>query len=145
MSQVLVVDASVVVDLLTQYWPQPIADLLCAPGAVLAAPELMVVEALQSLRKLDLAGAIPASPSRELIRGLRGLRGLRIRTFRHARLLDSNWARVGHDFSDARYATSRCAGFAGSANYAMNLLKKLQRRNVIRMAGLYLVGAWLIV
>jgi len=142
MSQFLVVDAPVVVDLLAQYWPQPIADLLCAPGAVLAAPELMEVEALQALRKLDLAGAIPASPSRELIRGLRGLR---IRTFRHARLLDSNWARVGHDFSDARYATSRCAGFAGSANYAMNLLKKLQRRNVIRMAGLYLVGAWLIV
>lgn len=26
----------------------------------------------------------------------------------------------------------------------MNLLKELQRRNVIRMAGLYLVGAWLI-
>ncbi len=27
----------------------------------------------------------------------------------------------------------------------MNLLKELQRRNVIRMAGLYLVGAWLVV
>jgi hypothetical protein len=27
----------------------------------------------------------------------------------------------------------------------MNLLAELQRRNVIRMAGLYLVGAWLIV
>ena len=26
----------------------------------------------------------------------------------------------------------------------MNILKELQRRNVIRMAGLYLVGAWLI-
>ena len=26
----------------------------------------------------------------------------------------------------------------------MNLLKELQRRNVIRMAGLYLVGAWLV-
>ena len=26
----------------------------------------------------------------------------------------------------------------------MNLLKELQRRSVIRMAGLYLVGAWLI-
>ena len=26
----------------------------------------------------------------------------------------------------------------------MNLLAELQRRNVIRMAGLYLVGAWLI-
>jgi len=26
----------------------------------------------------------------------------------------------------------------------MNLLKELQRRNVIRMAELYLVGAWLI-
>ncbi|MCB1575030.1 MAG: hypothetical protein KDI80_13730, partial [Xanthomonadales bacterium] len=27
----------------------------------------------------------------------------------------------------------------------MNLLAELKRRNVIRMAGLYLVGAWLIV
>ena len=27
----------------------------------------------------------------------------------------------------------------------MNLLSELKRRNVIRMAGLYLVGAWLIV
>ena len=27
----------------------------------------------------------------------------------------------------------------------MNLLKELQRRNVIRMAGLYLVGAWLVI
>jgi len=26
----------------------------------------------------------------------------------------------------------------------MNLLKEIQRRNVIRMAGLYLVGAWLV-
>jgi len=26
----------------------------------------------------------------------------------------------------------------------MNLLKELKRRNVIRMAGLYLVGAWLV-
>ncbi|MGQ0801583.1 MAG: hypothetical protein ACT4NL_15905 [Pseudomarimonas sp.] len=27
----------------------------------------------------------------------------------------------------------------------MNLINELQHRNVIRMAGLYLVGAWLIV
>ena len=27
----------------------------------------------------------------------------------------------------------------------MNFLSELKRRNVIRMAGLYLVGAWLIV
>ncbi len=89
MSRILVVDASVVVDLLARYRPQPLEDLLWAPDTALAAPELMEVEALQALRKLDLAGAIPPSRSREL---LALLRGLRIRQYRHDSLLDGMWA-----------------------------------------------------
>ena len=88
MSHILVVDASVVVDLLARYRPQPLEDLLWAPDTVLAAPELMEVEVLQALRKLDMAGAIPPSRSSEL---MRLLRGLRIRKFRHDSLLDGIW------------------------------------------------------
>ncbi len=89
MSHILVVDASIVVDLLARYRPQPLEDLLWAPDTVLAAPELLDIEVLQALRKLAASGAIPTSRSGEL---LRLLRGLRIRKYRHDNLLEGIWA-----------------------------------------------------
>jgi predicted nucleic acid-binding protein len=53
MSRVLVVDASVVVDLIGRFRSQPIEALLWAEDSVLAAPELLDVEVLQALRRLD--------------------------------------------------------------------------------------------
>jgi predicted nucleic acid-binding protein len=101
MSQVLVVDASVVVDLIARFRPQPLEQWLWAPDTVLTAPELMDVEVLHALRKLDRAGAIP--------RGRRGglptvLRGLRIRKYRHDVLLGGIW-RLLHNVTayDAAY------------------------------------------
>lgn len=89
MSNVLVVDASVVVDLIARFRPQPLEACLWAPGAVLAAPELIDIEVLQALRKLDQAGAIPAQRRADLPLMLRGLR---IRKYRHEPLLDGIWA-----------------------------------------------------
>jgi predicted nucleic acid-binding protein len=88
MSRRLVVDASVVVDLLGRFRPEPIEALLFAADAALAAPALLDVEVLQALRKLDLQGAIPAS------RGdlTDSLRALRIRRYPHASLLEEIWA-----------------------------------------------------
>ena len=87
MSRLLVVDASVVVDLLGRFRPRPIEALLWAPETVLAAPELLQVEVLQALRRLDRAGAIPSG------RGdlLDSLRALRIHAYPHAPLLDVAW------------------------------------------------------
>lgn len=85
MTAILVVDASIVVDLIARFRPQPLEDLLWAPGKVLAAPELIDIEALNALRKLEESRAIP--PGREA--GLPDLmRGLRIRKYRHDSLLD---------------------------------------------------------
>lgn len=89
MSRVLVVDASVVVDLLARFRPQPLEALLWAPDTVLAAPELLDIEVLNALRRLDQAGSIPANRRA----GLPSLiRALRIRTYRHANLLEGIWA-----------------------------------------------------
>ena len=88
MSRRLVVDASVVVDLLGRFRPEPIEALLFAADAALAAPALLDVEVLQALRKLDLQGAIPAS--RDDLTD--SLRALRIRRYPHASLLDEIWA-----------------------------------------------------
>ncbi len=87
MSRRLVLDASVVVDLLGRFRPQPIESLLWARGTVLAAPELMAVEVLQALRRLEGAGAIPRS------RGdlLESLRALPIAAYPHQPLLDGIW------------------------------------------------------
>ncbi len=82
-------DASVVVDLLARFRPQPLEELLWAPETVLAAPELIDIEVLNALRKLDRAGAIPASRVAELPTQIRGLR---IRKYRHDSLLDGIWA-----------------------------------------------------
>jgi len=88
MSRALVVDASVVVDLLGRFRPQPIEEILWAADSVLAAPALMEVEVLQALRRLEAAGAIPRS------RGslVELLRALRIRTYPHASLLSGIWS-----------------------------------------------------
>ncbi len=59
MSRILVVDASVVVDLLARFRPRPLEELLWAPDTVLAAPELIDIEVLNALRKLDQSNAIP--------------------------------------------------------------------------------------
>lgn len=88
MTRALVVDASVVVDLLGRFRPQPIEEILWAADSVLAAPALMEVEVLQALRRLEAAGAIPRS------RGslVELLRALRIRTYPHASLLSGIWS-----------------------------------------------------
>jgi predicted nucleic acid-binding protein len=87
-SQVLVVDASVVVDLVGRFRPQPIEALLWAEDSVLAAPELLDVEVLQALRRLDQDGAIPSSRADvvEL------LQALRIRRYRHHSLREAIWS-----------------------------------------------------
>ena len=87
MSQVLVVDASVVVDLIGRFRPEPIEALLWAEDSVLAAPELLDVEVLQALCRLDKDGAIP--PSRVDVVEL--LRALRIRRYRHHSLRVAIW------------------------------------------------------
>lgn len=88
MSRTLVIDASVVVDLLGRFRPAPIESLLFAPEARLAAPALLDIEVLQALRRLDQNGAIPTSRS-DLIESLRALR---IRRYPHDILLDDIWA-----------------------------------------------------
>jgi predicted nucleic acid-binding protein len=87
-SQVLVVDASVVVDLIGRFRPQPIEALLWAEDSVLAAPELLDVEVLQALRRLEQDGAIPSSRADvvEL------LQALRIRRYRHHSLREAIWS-----------------------------------------------------
>ncbi len=60
-----------------------------APDTVLAAPELLDIEVLNALRRLDQAGAIPATRKA----GLPGfLQSLRIRKYRHARMSKNIWA-----------------------------------------------------
>lgn len=89
MSRILVVDASVVVDLLARFRPEPIEELLWASDAVLAAPELLDIEVLNALRKLDQPGSIPPGRKAELP-GL--LRALRIRKYRHDNLIEGIWS-----------------------------------------------------
>ncbi|MGY6555733.1 MAG: type II toxin-antitoxin system VapC family toxin [Wenzhouxiangella sp.] len=88
MSRLLVVDASVVVDLIGRFRPQPIEALLWAEDSVLAAPELLDVEVLQALRRLDQDGAIP--PSRR--HAVELLQALRIRRYRHHSLREAIWS-----------------------------------------------------
>jgi predicted nucleic acid-binding protein len=87
-SRVLVVDASVVVDLIGRFRPQPIEALLWAEDSVLAAPELLDIEVLQALRRLEQDGAIPSS--REAVVEL--LQALRIRRYRHHSLREAIWS-----------------------------------------------------
>ncbi|MCC5866455.1 MAG: type II toxin-antitoxin system VapC family toxin [Wenzhouxiangella sp.] len=102
MNKLLVVDASVIVDLIGRFRPQPIEALLWAEDSVLAAPELLDVEVLQALRRLDLEGAIP--PSRTQVVEL--LHALRIRRYRHHSLREGIWSmRKNLTAYDATYVT----------------------------------------
>ena len=103
MNRILVVDASVVVDLLARFRPQPLEELLWASDTVLAAPELIDIEVLNALRKLDQSGAIPPSRRAELPSLLRGLR---IRKYAHDSLIAGIWAlRDNVTANDAAYVT----------------------------------------
>ena len=103
MSRILVVDASVVVDLLARFRPQPLEELLWASGAVLAAPELIDIEVLNALRNLEQSGAIPSSRSADLPTLMRGLR---IRKYRHESLIEGIWVlRDNVTAYDAAYVT----------------------------------------
>lgn len=89
MSRILVVDASVVIDLIGRFRPRPLEALLWQPDALLVAPELLDVEVLNAFRKLERQSAIPASRSAELPEQLRGLR---IRKYRHGLLTEGIWS-----------------------------------------------------
>lgn len=88
MSRILVTDASVVVDLLGRFKPEPIEEVLFEPGTYLVAPELMDIEVLHTLRKLEAQHAIPARRRAAVIDDFRTLR---IRRYRHASLWDDIW------------------------------------------------------
>lgn len=88
MSSLLVVDASVVLDLLARFRPRSLETLLWAPDTLLVAPELLDVEVLNALRRLERTGAVPAGRSAELPEQLRGLR---IRKYRHDLLIGGIW------------------------------------------------------
>lgn len=88
MTRLWVVDASVVVDLLGRFEAAPIEEILFERRAVLAAPELLDIEVLHTLRRLDLLGALPAS---RRITWLDDFQALRIRRFRHAPLWHEVW------------------------------------------------------
>lgn len=104
---VLVVDASIVLDLLARFRPQPIEALLWASGTSLTAPELVDIEVLNALRKLESRGAVPADRRANLPDQFRGLR---IRRFRHGPLLDGIWSLRGHVAAyDAAYVVLAAA------------------------------------
>jgi len=87
-SRLLVTDASVVIDLLGRFRPGPIEAVLFEAGTQLAAPELLDVEVLHTLRKLEAQRAIP---SRRRATVVEDFRSLRIRRYRHAPLWDDIW------------------------------------------------------
>jgi len=91
-SRILVVDASIVVDLIGRFRPRAIEEQLWKSGTVLAAPELLDIEVLQALRRLQGDGVIPTG--RTDIVELLGT--LRIRRYRHLALLNGIWALRGH-------------------------------------------------
>jgi len=91
-SRILVLDASIVVDLLGRFRPQPIEELLWTDEAALAAPELLHIEVLQALRRLDAAGAI----AKEAKPAIALLQALPIHYYRHASLLADVWSLRGH-------------------------------------------------
>lgn len=99
--RLLVVDASIVLDLLARFRPQPLEALLWAPGTSLVAPELIDVEVLNAMRKLDQRHAIPATRRTQLPAQLRALR---IRKYRHDALLEGIWSlRANITAYDAAY------------------------------------------
>ena len=60
MRRILVTDASVVVDLLARFAAEPIETALFGGDGLLVAPELLDIEVLHILRKLETTKAIPA-------------------------------------------------------------------------------------
>ncbi len=88
MRRILVTDASVVVDLLGRFAAEPIEMALFGSGSQLVAPELLDVEVLHTLRKLETTEAIPASRRAHI---LYDFRSLPIRRFRHAALWQDIW------------------------------------------------------
>jgi len=88
LSRLLVADASVVVDLLARFEPEPIEAVLFEQDAQLAAPELMDLEVLNTLRKLEADGAIPRRRRGSIIDDFKALR---IRRYRHQALWDGVW------------------------------------------------------
>ena len=88
MRRVLVTDASVVVDLLGRFAAEPIETALFSGASQLVAPELLDIEVLHTLRKLETTEAIPASRRAYI---LDDFRALPIRRFRHAALWQDVW------------------------------------------------------
>lgn len=88
MSRILVIDASIAVDLIARFRPEPIEKLLWADDSRLAAPELLDVETLHALRRLDRAGRIPASR----VNLADEVKALPIRRYRHATLITGIWS-----------------------------------------------------
>lgn len=88
MSRILVTDASVVVDLLGRFAAEPIEAVLFEGRSLLVAPELLDIEVLHTLRKLEATQAIPASRRNHV---LQDFRALPIRRFRHAALWQDVW------------------------------------------------------
>jgi len=84
----IVVDASVVVDLLGRFEPEPLDELLLGGSFALAAPELLTIEALQAFRRLERAGAM-TSPSSSLIMNLQALP---IAYYPHESLIAQVWS-----------------------------------------------------
>ena len=88
MRRVLVTDASVVVDLLGRFAAEPIETALFSGASQLVAPELLDIEVLHTLRKLETTKAIPSSRRAHI---LDDFRALPIRRFRHAALWQDVW------------------------------------------------------
>jgi predicted nucleic acid-binding protein len=91
-SRLLVVDASIVVDLIARFQPEPIEQTIWAPQTRMAAPELLDVEVLHAMRRLDQNGQIPQGRTNLVEQTL----ALPIRRYRHASLLDGIWSLRGH-------------------------------------------------
>lgn len=83
MRRILVTDASVVVDLLGRFAAEPIEEALFGGRAELVAPELLDIEVLRTLRRLETAEAIPRNRRQRV---LEDFRALPIRRFRHTAL-----------------------------------------------------------
>ena len=88
MTEIIVTDASVIVDLLGRFRAAPIEAILFAEGARLAAPELLDIEVLQALRRLDSQGAIPKGRANQL---LDDFMSLRIKRYSHRTILSDVW------------------------------------------------------
>lgn len=84
----LVVDASVVVDLLARFEAAPLDELFLDSRTLLAAPMLLDIEVLQVFRRLDRQLGRPASASGLLD----DFRALRIERYPHGPLLTRIWA-----------------------------------------------------